>query len=96
MRVELGELAHVVDTTVPSSARMYDWFLGGSHNFAADRDAAQRVLELAPWTAAMAVSNRRWLVRVVRFLVGEVSIRQFLDLGSGVPESVKIFWTLSC
>ncbi len=85
MNLGLGDLAHVVDTTVASSARMYDWFLGGSHNFAADREAAQRVLELAPWTAAMAVSNRAWLVRVVRFLVAEVGIRQFLDLGSGVP-----------
>lgn len=57
----------------------------GSHNFPADREAAEQVLTLAPWTREMAMANRAFLRRVVRVLAGECGIRQFLDLGSGVP-----------
>jgi hypothetical protein len=74
-----------VDTTVPSASRMYDYYLGGNHHFPADRQAADRVLQLAPFTREMAVSNRAFLRRVVTYLVREAGVRQFIDLGSGVP-----------
>lgn len=73
-----------VDVSEPSSARMYDYYLGGAHNFAVDRKAADRVLEAMPFTAVGAQTNRAWLRRAVRFLV-EAGVRQFLDLGSGTP-----------
>lgn len=63
---------------------MYDYFLGGGHNFAADRALADRVLDVVP-AAEFARLNRSFLRRTVRYLVSEVGIRQFLDLGSGVP-----------
>jgi hypothetical protein len=74
-----------VDETVPDVARMYDYYLGGSHNFPADRQAAEEVLRHAPMTKDLAISNRSWLNRVVRYLVAEAGIRQILDLGSGIP-----------
>jgi hypothetical protein len=73
-----------VDTTVPNAARMYDYYLGGSHNFAADRDAADHVLEIMPEIQAITRANRAFLHRVVRFMVA-AGIRQFLDIGSGIP-----------
>jgi hypothetical protein len=63
---------------------MYDYYLGGGHNFAADREAAQQVIAAMPFTITGARTNRSWLRRTVRYLTG-VGIRQFLDLGSGVP-----------
>jgi hypothetical protein len=73
-----------VDTDTPSAARMYDYLLGGAHNFAADREAARRVLEIRPDSALLAQANRSFLRRAVRFMV-ERGIDQFIDLGSGVP-----------
>lgn len=73
-----------VDTDTPSAARMYDYLLGGAHNFAADREAARRILELRPESALLAQANRSFLRRAVRFMV-ESGIDQFIDLGSGVP-----------
>ncbi len=73
-----------VDIQRPSPARMYDFYLGGSHNFAADRDAAERVIAVLPDTRLVARANRAFLRRVVRYLA-ESGIRQFLDLGSGMP-----------
>ncbi|WP_433461116.1 SAM-dependent methyltransferase [Micromonospora sp. CA-248212] len=63
---------------------MYDYFLGGSNNFAADRAAAQRVLEIFPDTAAAAQMNRQFLRRAVRYAVGQ-GVHQFLDIGAGLP-----------
>jgi SAM-dependent methyltransferase len=68
----------------PSVARMYDFFLGGSHNFAADRDAARNVLAVAPDAPMVAQANRAFLRRAVRYLV-DTGVRQFLDIGSGIP-----------
>jgi SAM-dependent methyltransferase len=73
-----------LDPSVPHPARMYDYYLGGSHNFATDRAAAERVEAVVPWTIALVRANRFFLGRAVRFCAGE-GIDQFLDLGSGVP-----------
>ncbi|SFN27827.1 S-adenosyl methyltransferase [Pseudonocardia ammonioxydans] len=69
---------------VPNLARMYDYYLGGSHNFAVDRAAADRALRTVPHARTFALANRAFLGRVVRALVAD-GIDQFLDLGSGVP-----------
>ncbi|MEV8515206.1 SAM-dependent methyltransferase [Dactylosporangium sp. NPDC051484] len=67
-----------------TSARIYDYFLGGTHNFPADREAAQAVALRFPLTAALARNNRAFLRRSVRYLAG-VGVTQFLDIGSGIP-----------
>ncbi|WP_086788108.1 SAM-dependent methyltransferase [Crossiella equi] len=72
-----------VNTELPSSARVYDYLLGGGHNFEMDRDTAERLETVMP-ARHMARNNRAFLGRAVQFLV-ESGIRQFLDLGSGVP-----------
>ncbi|MET7706046.1 SAM-dependent methyltransferase [Micromonospora sp. NPDC005413] len=71
-------------TTTPNVARMYDYFLGGSHNFAADRAAAERVLEIFPETGVAAQTNRQFLRRAVRY-AAEQGVRQYLDIGAGLP-----------
>ena len=68
----------------PHSARVYDYWLGGKDNFAADRELAERSLEAAPELRAIARENRRFLRRTVRALAG-LGIRQFLDVGTGIP-----------
>jgi hypothetical protein len=73
-----------VDVDRPSVARVYDYFLGGSHNFAVDREFAERVLSVMPDVTTVAQENRAFLRRAVRYLVG-LGIRQFIDLGSGIP-----------
>jgi hypothetical protein len=78
-----------VDPEVPNAARMYDYFLGGSHNFAADRAAAERVKVVMPFAVDAARANRFFLNRAVRFCVGE-GINQFLDLGSGIPTAGNV------
>jgi S-adenosyl methyltransferase len=74
-----------IDTTVPTTARMYDFWLGGHDNFAADRAAALKVSEAAPEAKLMAVENRRFLRRAVRYLAADAGIFQFLDIGTGLP-----------
>jgi hypothetical protein len=73
------------DPTVPNVARVYDWLLGGKDNFAADRDAAAKLLDAVPGAAVAACENRAFLGRAVRFLACEAGIRQFLDIGTGLP-----------
>ncbi|GLY30361.1 SAM-dependent methyltransferase [Kineosporia sp. NBRC 101731] len=73
-----------IDLTTPSAARVYDYFLGGAHNFAPDREMARRILELHPSAETNAQANRAFLHRAVRHLVQQ-GIRQFVDLGSGIP-----------
>jgi hypothetical protein len=73
------------DPTVPNIARIYDWLLGGKDNFAADRQAAARLLEAVPGAAVAARENRAFLGRAVRFLAEEAGVRQFLDIGAGLP-----------
>ncbi|MFI6101439.1 SAM-dependent methyltransferase [Lentzea sp. NPDC051213] len=81
---ELKWVPSTVDVTRPSVARMYDYYLGGSHNFEADRAAAKQVEQIFPGVAQSAQANRSFLRRVVRHLVSE-GVDQFLDLGSGIP-----------
>ena len=64
---------------------MYDYWLGGKDNFAADRQAAQAALTAYPGMARLARENRAFLRRVVRYLAGEAGVRQFLDIGTGIP-----------
>src|SRR5215831_12913091 len=73
------------DVTRPNVARVYDYFVGGKDNFAADREFAEKAMELAPKAAVAAQNNREFLRRVVRYLVGEAGITQLLDIGSGLP-----------
>jgi O-methyltransferase involved in polyketide biosynthesis len=73
-----------LDTETPNPARMYDYLLGGAANFAADRAAVRHLLEINPQGRAHARANRAFLRRAVRYLAGH-GVRQFLDLGSGVP-----------
>jgi hypothetical protein len=74
-----------VDTTVPSVARVYDYLLGGKDNFAVDRQVAEMILKISPNAPATGRANREFLQRVVRYLAGEAGVRQFIDLGSGLP-----------
>ncbi|MDI2027788.1 SAM-dependent methyltransferase [Saccharopolyspora sp. TS4A08] len=73
-----------VDVERPNSARMYDYYLGGSTNFAVDREAAEAGLRAMPYARDYAVANRAFLRRAVSHLVQQ-GIDQFLDLGSGIP-----------
>jgi O-methyltransferase involved in polyketide biosynthesis len=73
------------DTTVPHPARVYGYWLGGKDHFPADRNAARTVMEVRPQVVASARANRAFLARVVRYLAAECGIRQFLDIGTGLP-----------
>ena len=73
-----------LDLDRPNAARMYDYYLGGSHNFAVDRELAGKVLEAWPDMPRAAQANRAFLRRAVRFLADQ-GVRQFLDIGSGIP-----------
>ncbi|MEV4293465.1 SAM-dependent methyltransferase [Microbispora rosea] len=74
-----------IDTSKPSISRVYDVMLGGKDNYAVDRHVAEAALRIAPDAPAAAKSNRAFLQRVVRHLAAEAGIRQFLDIGSGLP-----------
>jgi hypothetical protein len=74
-----------IDITVPTPARMYDFWLGGHDNFAVDRAAALAVSEAVPEIKLMALENRKFLRRAVRYLAAEAGIVQFLDIGTGLP-----------
>ncbi len=73
------------DTSVPHIARVYDYWLGGKDNFAADRELGERTLQAYPNLAFSVRANRAFLARAVRFLAAEAGIRQFLDIGTGIP-----------
>ena len=74
-----------IDVSVAHPARVYDYWLGGKDNFAADRAAAKRVLEAKPGIRDNVRANRRFLTRAVRFLAAEAGVQQFLDIGTGIP-----------
>lgn len=74
-----------VDPATPSVARMYDYYLGGKDNYAADREVARRVLGAAPDVPLAALENREFLRRVVPLLVREHGVGQFVDIGPGLP-----------
>jgi trans-aconitate methyltransferase len=73
-----------VDLTKASAARMYDYYLGGAHNFGVDREAARQVLALYPDGQLIIQANRAFLHRAVRYLLAQ-GVRQFIDIGSGIP-----------
>ncbi|MBS2963335.1 SAM-dependent methyltransferase [Actinocrinis puniceicyclus] len=73
-----------IDTSVAHTARMYDYYLGGRDNYEVDRDAAEQALAIYPHIRALARENRAYLGRAVRFLAAQ-GIRQFLDIGTGIP-----------
>jgi S-adenosyl methyltransferase len=73
------------DAPVPNAARIYNFFLGGKDNFAIDREAAQKMLAVLPGTVDACLDSRAFLQRAVRFLAREAGIRQFLDIGAGLP-----------
>ncbi len=75
---------HGIDVTVPHAARVYDYFLDGAHNFAADRDMANKIQQVMPAVRDAARIHRSFLRRAVLFMV-DSGIRQFLDIGSGIP-----------
>ena len=79
-----------IDTSVPHPARVYDYFLGGTDNFEADRIAAEAAIKTFPRTAESARAARAFLRRVVQFLAAEAGIRQFLDIGSGLPSGENV------
>ncbi|WP_374984702.1 SAM-dependent methyltransferase [Streptomyces fradiae] len=73
-----------IDLSVPSVSRIYDYYLGGSHNFEVDREAARRAMEFLPGLPKIMQANRAFMRRAVRHAVGE-GVTQFLDVGSGIP-----------
>ncbi|GGX87258.1 SAM-dependent methyltransferase [Streptomyces minutiscleroticus] len=73
-----------IDITVPSVSRIYDYYLGGSHNFEVDREAARKAMEFMPGLPKIMQANRAFMRRAVRFAVAE-GVTQFLDIGSGIP-----------
>jgi hypothetical protein len=78
------------DTSVANQARIYDYLLGGTDNYAADREAVEAVLKVAPELGFSARANRAFLGRVIRYLTAEAGIRQFLDIGTGIPTSGNV------
>ncbi|SDD11107.1 SAM-dependent methyltransferase [Actinokineospora iranica] len=78
-----------VDVSVPSMARTYDFMLGGAHNFAVDREVGERIERAMPGLRNAARVNRAFLGRVVRFMADQ-GIRQFLDIGSGIPTVANV------
>ena len=76
---------HAIDTSVAHHARIYDYVLGGKDNYAADREAVEALLKIWPEMAFGMRANRAFLGRAVRYLAGEAGIRQFLDIGTGIP-----------
>ncbi|MFW6695104.1 SAM-dependent methyltransferase [Streptomyces sp. MAR4 CNX-425] len=77
-----------VDTTIPNAARMYDYYLGGKDNYQVDREAAEKIMALGP-SRDICVANRRFLGRAVRH-AAQQGIRQFLDLGTGLPTQENV------
>ncbi|HEX5568177.1 MAG TPA: SAM-dependent methyltransferase [Streptomyces sp.] len=75
---------HDIDLSVPSVSRIYDYYLGGSHNFEVDREAARRAIDVFPGLPKVMQANRAFMRRAVRFAVAE-GVTQFLDIGSGIP-----------
>jgi len=79
-----------LDTSRPHMARIYDYFLGGKNHFAADRETAEQLLTHMPSLRTSARENRGFLRRTVRHLVAEAGIRQFLDIGTGLPTANNV------
>ena len=76
-----------IDTTRPHIARMYDYWLGGKDNYAADREVGDKAMQAYPDLVSSVRANRAFLARTVRYLAAEQGIRQFLDIGTGLPSA---------
>lgn len=79
-----------IDTSRPHPARVYDYLIGGQNNFAPDRETAAKVLLKSPHARIAPRENRAFLGRAVRFLVADTGLRQFLDIGSGLPATGNV------
>jgi SAM-dependent methyltransferase len=79
-----------VDASRPHPARIYDYGIGGKNHFAVDRALAEQVLTAMPTARTLARENRKFLGRAVRFLAAEAGVRQFLDIGSGLPATDNV------
>jgi SAM-dependent methyltransferase len=79
-----------IDTSRPHAARMYDYYLGGKNHFAADRETADQVIAAMPGVRTGPRENRAFLGRAVRYLAAEAGIRQFLDIGTGLPTTNSV------
>jgi S-adenosyl methyltransferase len=86
----MSDLPPEIDTSRPHPARVYDALIGGSNNFAADRETVARVLQKSPNARIAPRENRAFLGRAVRFLTAEAALRQFLDIGSGLPTANSV------
>ncbi len=84
------DMPYEVDLSQPNAARMYDYYLGGKDNYPADREAARLVLGAAPDVPLAALENREFLKRATRFLMRDRSIRQFVDIGPGLPTQSNV------
>jgi hypothetical protein len=82
---EQGGHLSEIDTSVPHIARVYDYWLGGKDNFASDRAAAEAAMREDPNVVEGVRGNRAFLARAVRYLAGQAGVRQFLDIGTGIP-----------
>src|SRR6266581_4220978 len=79
-----------INAGVAHPARVYDYWLGGKDNFPADRDLAEKMIQAIPNMRAMAHANRAFMGRAVRHLAREAGVRQFLDIGTGIPTSPNL------
>jgi SAM-dependent methyltransferase len=86
----MSEIPLGIDTSKPHPARIYDYYLGGKNHFAPDRETAERVLQSTPHPGTFARENRAFLGRAVRYLAKEAGIRQFLDIGAGLPTTNNV------
>ncbi|RJQ76422.1 hypothetical protein D5S17_18410 [Pseudonocardiaceae bacterium YIM PH 21723] len=92
MLSDSGQLSVDIDISAPSVARVYDYLLGGAHNFAVDRELAAKAMAIDPLFQVTARATRSALRRMVRFMV-DSGIRQFLDIGSGIPTAANVHET---
>jgi S-adenosyl methyltransferase len=79
-----------IDTETPAISRVYDYLLGGKHNYEVDRAASQAMIDAVSETPLLARANRSFVRRAVQFLVGEAGIKQILDIGSGLPTAGNV------
>ena len=86
---EAGPVPDGIEEDRPSVARLYDFFLGGHHNFAADRELGRKLLAAEPNARLIVRENRAFLGRAVKFMIG-AGVRQFIDLGSGIPTQENV------
>jgi S-adenosyl methyltransferase len=86
----MSDLPPEIDTSKPHPARVYDSLIGGKNNFAADRETVARVLRKSPNARIAPRENRAFLGRAVRFLTAEAGLRQFLDIGTGLPTADNV------